>query len=613
MLSLTATQAAIIAASSKEAKWAFYIYDKNGVGYSYRSGAIGGVAWATGISWASGVRWDDVMNLSSIVLTDFSGIELRRSMAENTIICPSEVTFNISNGNNSFIFSDFSGGIVFIELWVSDGLQDCKIEGWKFRIKTAEPGYQNIRICAEDYLQHYLRGDYPNTRIVQDIFPSGRSYENEGVCIPVPFGTAYVPLRDVFIDGTITYTASTLAAVASASGARCKITDTANGLGSIQQGAMVTVSGFTNPANNGDFIVNYASASEIQFDITSGLVDEGIGDSVTITHGSNYLVLGDTSYTYAITKVRNPSGLGAKSEYSSASYTFTQSTIADAGAVNWRVFQHFTADNNNDGTADGPGYFGIPGGVTYDPSVQFTRSDTASITNPADVIAFVLKDMGIPAAYIDETGTFAAAHAIFDGYTVPLTFNGAFWYKESREKVLAKLLSMCHSMFRVTEKIELHVLSKTSQKTITNAEIMRRQDVGEGTFEYRDILAENYSDSGYVAWQQSGEAQDMFLKLLVPAKGTTRSVVSGDIVECPFVSDSRDVQRIGTLHYQRKFLRDAEVSFTALGTCLALQPDDVVTINHANYGGNYAVLIDSMKINKDLSIDIKCSPWRSYF
>ena len=73
------------------------------------------------------------------------------------------------------------------------------------------------------------------------------------------------------------------------------------------------------------------------------------------------------------------------------------------------------------------------------------------------------------------------------------------------------------------------------------------------------------------------------------------------------------MQRIGKLFAQRKFQKEAEVSFLAPGTRLALQPDDVITISSANYGGTYAVLIDSMTINKDCSIKFTCSKYTTAF
>ena len=91
-----------------------------------------------------------------------------------------------------------------------------------------------------------------------------------------------------------------------------------------------------------------------------------------------------------------------------------------------------------------------------------------------EVIAFVLEDFGIPAAKID-TGvgsSFESAGTTFTSWG--LTCNGAFWYKQPREKVLAILLSMCHSTLVITDKIELHVLSKTSQKTLAKARVKVR-------------------------------------------------------------------------------------------------------------------------------------------
>ena len=92
MLSLNATQTALIAAKNKNATWVFFVYDANGVGYSFTldSMSSAGVAWVTGISWDSGITWVADSGVSStIMLYEFSGIELRRNMAESGIIARS--------------------------------------------------------------------------------------------------------------------------------------------------------------------------------------------------------------------------------------------------------------------------------------------------------------------------------------------------------------------------------------------------------------------------------------------------------------------------------------------------------------------------------------------
>ena len=96
------------------------------------------------------------------------------------------------------------------------------------------------------------------------------------------------------------------------------------------------------------------------------------------------------------------------------------------------------------------------------------------------------------------------------------------------------------------------------------------------------------------------------MKYLVGAVPGTYDNPSGEILEVPFVQDSQNVQRIAQLYYERKLLKAAEVRFTTKGTLLALQPDDMTTINHADYGGTYDVLADSVKINKDCSMDFSC-------
>ena len=507
MRSLDATQLAAVALTAKTVKWVFTITDKNAVVYKYSTGAITGVS-------------------NDIVLTYFSGITLNRNMAENKIITPSEVYFFISNSGSTLLFSDFKGGSVLIDLYINNGTSDVKIASWLFRIKTAQPGYQNLKITAEDFLQTYLEGYYPNTRYPQDIFPSNRTHSNKALCVPIPFGTAYVPLRDVFI------------------------TD------------------------------------------------------------SGYLLLGPSSYTYTISKIRSPRDTGSKIEWDSGSYTFTQSTQTASDSTSWRAFKAIIADSNSDGAADTHGCWMSAGGPTQDPPVRFTRSDTAAMTNPADVISFVLQDMGIPSGNIDTSVSFAAAHTIYDG--LGLTFNGAFWYKQKRENVLAQLLTMCHSCLQVGEKIELHVLSKTSRKTITAADIIRTSDQGEGSFVYSDIVNTDLSDSGYVAFQPAGEAQDELIKTVVGINGVA-TVLSDTVVECPFVQDSQDVKRIGILHFQRLLGKESQVTFTTKGTCLALQPDDVISLNDGNYGGSYSVLVDSVKINKDLSMDFVCSKYKVDF
>ena len=71
-----------------------------------------------------------------------------------------------------------------------------------------------------------------------------------------------------------------------------------------------------------------------------------------------------------------------------------------------------------------------------------------------------------------------------------------------------------------------------------------------------------------------------------------------------WIQDVQNAQRAGVLFYERKLLGKSKGKFTGKGTILALEPDDVFTIDGANYGGTTKVLVESMRIGLDVSIDM---------
>ena len=314
-----------------------------------------------------------------------------------------------------------------------------------------------------------------------------------------------------------------------------------------------------------------------------------------------YYLLGDTVNTYTISKVRSPRSMGSKVEWSSGSFTFTQSTKADAGANNWRVFQPIIADSDLDGTVDSNGVW-LNGSGLLDMPTQFSRSDTVSMTSPADIIKTVLHNMGV-SDYDLNLDSFDAAKVTYASWG--LEWNFAFWYKQDRVKVLSNLLAMCHSCLIVGERIKLQVLSKTSQLTIDETNVTMQSESGPPNFQYSDTIAEGTSDSAYVAWQQTNESQDEFLRALVPAKSAT-DYVDSEVLTIVATQDSQEIQKLGTLYYQRKFLKIGNVSSVLKGTALAIRPDDVATVDYADFGGTYNVLVDEVQINEDAAVSVKC-------
>jgi len=244
----------------------------------------------------------------------------------------------------------------------------------------------------------------------------------------------------------------------------------------------------------------------------------------------------------------------------------------------------------------------LSGTSILDMPTKLSTSDTASMTSPADIIEQVMLNMGVPSAYIDSAAL-TAAKAVYTSWG--LEFNFAYYYKQDRTKVISQLLSMCHSYIEVGDKLRLKVLSKTPVKTITDSEVTKDDVASPPNFSYSDTVSEMTSDSGYIAYNVSGETQNELIKIIVPAKSTTYSIDS-EVFECPAVQDSQDVQRIGTLRLQRKFLKSGDVDATLKGTCLALRPDDVITIDYADFGGTYNVLIDEVKIQPDSTVSISC-------
>jgi len=573
MLSLDADQEIIVASENKEFFWLFDVdNDANGsIDYN----------WSTETVSYQGTDY-------TFKIPSFDGVDTARSGSEIGLQAPNKTSFTVLNSGNSLSGSDFVGGRVTVKRVMSAVIplrdaedvimldagghylytraNDETIGQWKFDILRCEPANQTLKFTCEDFLQKIIVGSYPNKKLVSDIWPSD-IMPDDNLCLPVPFGTAYIPTRPVYVNNTVSGTTDgTTASHLIDSGA-----DFAN------DGIVVGMVAH-NTTDNTFATVTVVAATDLTLSADIFVSGEGYNFSC-----KNYYALGSTSYTYTITGVHSPV---STAEWTTA--TFTQST-----QDTYRTFQPLIANG-------AVGVFNEGSGRILDVPTKFTRSDTVSTTSPADVIEFVLEEMGVPSADIDAT-SFAAAKSVYSGWS--LVFNGAYWYTQPRKKVLAQLLVMCHSYLVVTDKIELHVYSKTSQKTITNADILSSGKDRPSTFRYSSII-EKVSDSGYITWKESGKPQNTFNKALVAAKASTDEI-SGDTIDCPFVADSQDVQRIASLAFQKKFFKSANISFKSKATLSALQPGDVITINHANYGGSYDVMIDSMKINHDLSIDFK--------
>jgi hypothetical protein len=507
MLSLNATQQAILAAKGKKIKWLFTVTDVNAVPTTYH--------WSTKNTSYDGTDYD-----FAVIPGSFAGVAMNRSRSEIGIQGPDTLKFTVHNKGNILSALDFDGGTVVLSLVMSGGGYEAVVRYWKFRIETCAGIKQTLAFTCVDFFSYLLEGQYPNSKHSRALFPSDESDDNDNVCPPVPFGTAYVPLKYV------------------------------------------------------------------------------------LSGGSRYYLIGpNDGATYTITAIRSPRSKGAKIEFQSTSYTFTQSVITDTDGNDWVGFNAIIAASKIGLDADSPGFW-MDGDKFLNTPVKYSKSDTSSKTSPADVLEYVVEDMGADPGDINST-SFAAAKAVFASWG--LQWNGAFWATENREPLMARLLSMCHSVLDAGVDLSLRILSGTSVATVTAEQILKTS--GQSTFSVSVSSRRGANDGGDVLWQQDGEAQDAFIKSLVPT-GASSSNPATATMDCPFVQDSQHVQKLAILNYQRKFFKRGECSFSSKSGSgsvypAAFQTDDVITISGENYGGTYDVLIDNITIRRGGQVDVK--------
>jgi hypothetical protein len=531
MLSLDTSQLAAVAATTKAVSWLFSVRDAYLTQYywSTKSVSFGGQAY-------------------TFKIISFDGITLARPKTEMGVMAPSTLNFSISNKDAVISPDDLEDGTVTITLVIND----ASIASWKFLIKKASAAYQSIEIQCEDFFQQYIEGNYPVIQLalddsaiewiagvswdtgidwyagggatsttdglkVRDVFPSASGDIADDCCIPLPFGTCYIPLRSTYI-------------------------------------------------------------TDDRFYVIGPMTQNG------------------SVLTYTISKVRTPRAYSTKVEYESGSYDFNQHTKTSTSGQKFRTFQAMVAA--------GPAAAFYPlGDNYYDLPTCFSRSDMATMTNPADIIKWVLEDMGIASADIN-TASFTTAGTTFDGWNH--VFNGAFWHVISREQALTSLLAQCHATLVCTDQVYMKVLTVTSQKTLTAGDIMRTGETGVGTYKHSK-LERTLADSGNVSYSPASDSQDLGVNALVQAKSSSRNIDS-QVFEMMFVSDSTIAVNLAKLYFQRKLLKKATETFTGKATLIALQPSDFITLPSGyNYGGAHDVIIDSMKINKDVSIDFTCT------
>jgi len=524
-----------------------------------------------------------------IIPSSFQGVSMRGLISPQGNYVGNELKFSIHNKDSALTDSDFKGATVLVRLVCSNGTYTEIMRQWKYKIQSAHGIYEKIDFICKDIVTYHAEGDYPTTPVADDLFPpvvTDFNNNKSSLCAPVPVGTCYIPIR-------------------------C-ITDSSYNRGYLlgpdaRTYTMVEVSSprafdCANSWSWGDCDFRQVTKTD-RFAASDWkilhpfLIRMGSSYEGTHTGADDAAALTDSGASYVVDELI---GLRIINETDgSAGY------ITDNDATTVTASLAGGVDNNWD---EGDTYYITASGLwkssgTYqDILANFYRDDSHKLTSPSDAIPFILEDMGVTATDINKAGSFDGLKATFD--TRGLDFNGAFYYKQSGKKAIAELLNSCHCTIDITNKVNLRELSKTSQKTITDADVLREGETGYGSFRI-SYLEPQESDSGYVAYNSTyDDPQDVFLKLLVSAKSNTDHP-SSETLYIPFVQDSENVQKAGQLYFQRRFLKEANGTFNGKSTLLALQPNDVITLDHTYYGGTYDVLIDTITINHNLSVSVR--------
>lgn len=535
-----------------------------------------------------------------ILKDSFDGIRVTSPLSQFGIYAPNELNFEITNADSALTASYFKGCRVLLSLAMESDSSYAVMRQWKYVVERAMPIYKTIRFECKDFIAEAMEGDYPSTPMASDLFAiyggksspfakilsvikkvmSGNIKDSEPFCVPVPFGTCYIPLKVVpyssyvlaYLLGPDEYT-YTISEVSSP-----RYFDAAQTWESTDAYfSQITKADRFTPSSSYKIFIPYLTQLD---DYNYSGTHTGANDAETLTDSTKSWTVDSLIYR----RIFNTTDVSYGVITDNDGTTIT-ADLAGGTGNDWDTGDAYTIQNTGIWVADGE-YQNL--------LVKFSRSDTSSTTSPSDVIEWVLEDMGIGSGNIDTgTGsTFATAETTYSGWS--LAFNGAFYYRQKRTQVIATLLNSCHSTLDIDSKVQLRVLSKTSQKTLTDADILK------GSFNHSFLTKSEY-DSGQVTWQESGRPQDVFQKLTVPCKETYDHPAS-ELLELFGVAGSTLAQKLGRLYYQRKFLRESRETFTTKSNCLALQPNDVITLNDALYGPSHDVLIESLHIHRDCSI-----------
>ena len=428
-------------------------------------------------------------------IVNFSGIKLSQCRPENNQIPPNTVRFDLVDISRDHEPTIFIGEDLTIKVLI-DGVEEI---AFGFKVKSCSFGYGKHSFECEDFLQQYIsESEFPNTDLINGLDTSSAEHAgNEKACVPIIFGTPYIPLRTIW-------------------------------------------------------------------------------DS-----DERYYILGADSGAYAITKSSYPVDWNRVAEYAAPDYTFPQSTLGGL-----RVFQV-----HEDGS-----YIGSfqQNQKLHDMPTQYNNSSTVSMTNPSNIISYILQLIGVPYAKINATAFSNAAESYT---TAGITFNYGYFERRPVIDILSELLISCDSFLRITDTVSLVPRSQSSLKTLS------RDDISD--YSFSPVVLRKTYDAAYVKYYpnvQVGVNDEKDHTLDVPLDGTTYDEISSGSITIPFFTDTVLLQQLCRVHFRRNFWKVGDISFKAGFPLLNVEPGDVIAIADDELYQGGTVVVDSVSIDREFKL-----------
>ncbi len=131
---------------------------------------------------------------------DFDGIKIAKSYnGAERIHVLEDIEIQVPDESDSFSSSTYIGEDINVLIWVDDGTNSDFIRKFKFTCISAKVIYDVMHLVLRDaFAYHDLEVMYPDTVLISDVWMSDGDADL-GYCMPIPFGTAYIPLPSAYI------------------------------------------------------------------------------------------------------------------------------------------------------------------------------------------------------------------------------------------------------------------------------------------------------------------------------------------------------------------------------------------------------------------------------